>query len=158
MADQRPPYYILVSHSSPQSTAPGNTKALTHPAIQYHYADDPPLAVLPHSRDEEVLVLDYDPSGLASPHAQTLSGNSVVTGVKVTAPGAAAAGNDFAWSEKMFVLQTTRLDDQPATGEGDPRTILANFKERNVILRQVLDYHSPCEDPQATPIIPSRLH
>lgn len=51
-----PPYYILVApsalgnHSHPSS--------LTHPTVQYHYADDPPAALLPSAEHPNVIILE----------------------------------------------------------------------------------------------------
>ena len=106
-----PPRYILVSHSSQSPNCSAPVKTLSHPHIHYQYADDPPLALLPSSSAEQVIVLDYDPSGRTSPHAQSISGPAAVTGVKVTdAPGHIPTGEDASSNDKMYVVHTTGLD------------------------------------------------
>jgi hypothetical protein len=104
-----PPYYILVSHSPLSTNAPGAlSNALGHPQIQYHYADDSPLALLPQTANENVLVLDYDPTIPISPAAKSMSKNMVVTGVKVAeAPGAAVDEDEWKKNDKMYILETT---------------------------------------------------
>jgi hypothetical protein len=110
------PCYVLVSSSSrARTTAVASSAApiLGHPVLQYHYANDSPLSLLPRSNDEQVLVLDYDPLSPALTRAQSISGSSAVTGIKVTdAPGAGSAEGDGIWSNKMFVLETTTFDSR----------------------------------------------
>lgn len=116
MGQHTVPRYVLVSSSSrTQLTAVTGptTSVLGHPVLQYHYANDSPLSLLPVSRDEQVLVLDYDPQNPAFTRAQSISGSSAVTGIKVTdAPGAGSAEGDAGWSNKMFVLETTMFDSR----------------------------------------------
>src|ERR1700722_9800055 len=104
-----PPLYLLISPSSfsssthPQSQIPLSS-TLSHPIIQYHYTDDSPLALLPQSPNEQVLLFDYDPA--TAPTARSISQNVAVLDVKVTeAPGAGAGteGGD----KKMYILETT---------------------------------------------------
>ena len=106
------PHYILISNSAFPSTVgqPGPflagppVSSLFHPAtIHYHYADDPPLQLMPlanqtTSSDPVVLILEHQVgSHLESNHgspplASSLSSTAVVTGVRVTdAPGAHVA-------------------------------------------------------------------
>jgi hypothetical protein len=101
-----PPYYILVSHSPLSAQTPGApSTALCHPVIQYHYADDSPLSLLPQTAGEHVLVLDYDP---ASPNAKSISANVAVTALKVAeAPGAIAAEDELRKNDRMYILETT---------------------------------------------------
>ncbi len=110
------PYYVLVSPSSQvQSPAAGGstTPVLTHPVLQYHYANDSPLSLLPRSSDEQVIVLDYDPLTPQFTRAQSVSGSSAVTGIKVTeAPGAGSAEGSAGWCNDMFVLETTTFDSR----------------------------------------------
>jgi hypothetical protein len=111
------PHYVLVSSSSRTRSATtagsANTAVLGHPILQYHYANDSPLSLLPKSNDEHVLVLDYDPLNPALTRAQSVSGSSAVIGIKVTdAPGAGPAEGDAGWSNKMFVLETTTFDSR----------------------------------------------
>jgi hypothetical protein len=69
----------------------------------------------------------------------------VVTGVKVAeAPGAAAADEDeLKKNDKMYIVETTTTDDK-SNGELSqadrlaPEVILAQFKQRNTILRRAL--------------------
>jgi hypothetical protein len=113
MAIEKPPHFVLVSHSAqPEADAVGPARTLGHADIQYHYADDPPLALLPRSSDEQVLVLDYDPTGNAAPHAQSLSGPATVTGVLVTDAPGAPTDESWPWSSKMFVVNTTIFEQR----------------------------------------------
>jgi hypothetical protein len=113
------PHYVLVSSSSrAQPTAVGAAAAaaapiLSHPILQYHYANDRPLSLLPESAGEQVLLLDYDPLKPASTRVQSISGNAAITGIRVTdAPGAGSAEEDVCLSNKMFVLETTTFDSR----------------------------------------------
>ncbi|KDQ63806.1 hypothetical protein JAAARDRAFT_391763 [Jaapia argillacea MUCL 33604] len=167
-----PPYYILVSHSTlSDDTHAISASSLNHPIIQYHYADDSPLSLLPTSPDEHVVILDYDvsnPSGTTAT-AQSISGGLAVIGLKVTdAPGAAAASEGEAKrNDKMFILETTiatqrTTDTSQNISQQDPHSTLARFRNRNSLLRQALDYpespptltSSPLPLPQTLP--PSR--
>ena len=109
------PYYALVSTSSQaQSTAPTGsaTPVLNHPVLQYHYANDSPLSLLPRTPNEQVLVLDYNPLTPQFTRVQSISGGAAVTGIKVTeAPGAGSEG-DAGWCNSMFVLETTTFDSR----------------------------------------------
>ncbi|KAI9462512.1 hypothetical protein BJY52DRAFT_1355195, partial [Lactarius psammicola] len=114
-----------------------------HPILQYHYANDRPLSLLPESTGEQVLLLDYDPLSPASTRVQSISGNAAITGIRITdAPGAGSAEEDACWSGKMFVLETTTFDSRVLTDDNDPRAVLAQFKQNNAIIQQVLDYES----------------
>jgi hypothetical protein len=116
MEQHKIPHYVLVSSSSraQPSTATGSvTPVLSHPVLQYHYANDSPLSLLPRFPDEQVLVLDYDPLNPSYTRAQSISGSSAVTGIKVTdAPGAGSAEGDVGWSKSMFVLETTTFESR----------------------------------------------
>jgi len=110
------PYYVLVS-PSPQTQSPAatgsTTPVLNHPVLQYHYANDSPLSLVPRSPNEHVLVVDYDPLAPQCTRAQSISGSSAVTGIKVTeAPGARSAEGSAGWSNSMFVLETTTFDSR----------------------------------------------
>ncbi|KAI0036697.1 hypothetical protein K488DRAFT_40704 [Vararia minispora EC-137] len=149
----RPPHFILVSHSTqPEGDAAGPSRTLSHPSIQYHYADDPPLALLPRSSDEQVLILDYDPTGRVPPHAQSLSGPATVTGITVTDAPGTPSDESSPWNNKMFVVNTTSFERWPASGAqpGSPQTVLARFREQNAVIRQVLDYEEPKESANGT--------
>lgn len=108
----QPPYYILVSHSSiasPSIGAPSNT--LGHPTIQYQYTDDSPLVLWPQQPNEHVLVLDYDPDTTNPPTVQSISKALAVTHLKVEeAPGAAAANENDAKNDRMYIIETTMMD------------------------------------------------
>lgn len=115
-----PPFYILVSHSSILNTSTSSTSSATlgHPIIQYHYADDSPLSLVPQTADEHVLVLDYDPAnGSPSiPTIKSISRKLAVTGVKASeAPGAAAAHDELkiTRNDKIYILETcTAMEDK----------------------------------------------
>ncbi|KAJ7139834.1 hypothetical protein C8R44DRAFT_867935 [Mycena epipterygia] len=135
-----PPFYILCARP-----------ALVHPVIQHHYADDSPVALIPHGQ-EHVLVLDYDPNGPAPPTVQSISPSVAVTGLRVEeAPGAAAAAadeGDPARNDRMYIVETTTTaQDRPMDGSmGErkpPHTVLAQFKQRNTLLRRALLYPAP---------------
>ncbi len=110
------PHYVLVSSSTrtqPTTATGSKTPVLSHPVLQYHYANDSPLSLLPRYPDEQVLVLDYDPLNPSCTRAQSISGSAAVTGIKVTdAPGAGSAEGDTGWSKSMFVLETTTFDSR----------------------------------------------
>ncbi|KIK71202.1 hypothetical protein GYMLUDRAFT_132526, partial [Collybiopsis luxurians FD-317 M1] len=92
-----PPYYILFS------TQPASSSTLGHPTIQYHYADDSPLALLPQHPDEHVLLLDYDPNS-QKPIVTSTSRTLAVTGVKIgEAPGAAVAEDKR--NDRMYIIE-----------------------------------------------------
>jgi len=113
MASGELPCYIFVSNSSLLSaTQAAPSSLLLHPSIQYHYQDDPPLDLLPRSEDEQILVLDYDPTGQSQPSAKSVSNSIAVTSLKVTdAPGATVSGSDEFTSknDKMYIIHTSTL-------------------------------------------------
>ena len=120
-AQVKAPHYVLISSSSwAQPTAATAVAAaaaavpiLSHPILQYHYANDRPLSLLPENAEEQVLLLDYDPLNPASTRLQSISGNAAITGIRVTdAPGAGSTEEDVCWSSKMFVLETTTFDSR----------------------------------------------
>lgn len=113
MSTPPPPFYVLLSQhtasslpSSHSQTLPPPPSRLTHPTIQYHYADDPPLALVPSAEHPHIIILDI-PDGSPGqpvtsssetettvlslgPSARSLSSALAVTSVKVAqAPGAA---------------------------------------------------------------------
>ncbi|EPT04256.1 hypothetical protein FOMPIDRAFT_1107706, partial [Fomitopsis schrenkii] len=133
---EHPPYYILVSHNSALATT---SATLSHPVIEYHYADDSPHSLLPQYPDERILVIDYDPSRSSPPTAKSLSPDLSVTNVQVAA-AAGAGGVDE--EHKMYILETMTMPEG-VLGDDDsqsPHDLLAQFKQRNAIIRQVLDY------------------
>ncbi|KAJ3505098.1 hypothetical protein NLJ89_g7593 [Agrocybe chaxingu] len=155
MADHKPPFYVLLAHSTLSNLpagAPSNT--LGHPVIQYHYSDDAPLSLLPNQPGEHVLVLNYDPQS-APPTVQSISDNVVVTGLRLEeAPGAAADESGVQRNDTMFIIETTGNDNAMSASQGDRKSaqaILSHFKHRNAILRRALDYPANVEDNLASP-------
>ncbi|KAF8807575.1 hypothetical protein BYT27DRAFT_7223390 [Phlegmacium glaucopus] len=142
MAQASPPFYILLAHSS--SSNPPNT--LGHPSIQYHYTDDSPLSLLPNHSDDHVLVLHYDPKSPETPTVQSVSKDLVVTGLRIEeAPGAAVADETGTRNSAMFIIETTANDPHSVMnasyGDRKPaQETLAQFKHRNSILRQAMQY------------------
>ncbi|KAH9835626.1 uncharacterized protein C8Q71DRAFT_858488 [Rhodofomes roseus] len=136
MAADNPPYYILVSHSNPLATS---STTLSHPVIEYHYADDSPHSLLPQYPGERVLVIDHDPNRNASPVTKSLSSDISVTNVKIT--GAAVAGG-LEEEHKMYILETTTMPEELIDDEDlqTPHILLARFKQRNTVIRQAFDY------------------
>lgn len=111
-----PPYYVLVSQAPLQTTpsaAGPSFKSFGHPTIEYHYADDLPHALLPQSAQEHVLVLDYDPTNVTPPRAQSLSTELAVVGVQVAdAPAASSTADDSPnpkKNSKIYVIETTAI-------------------------------------------------
>ncbi|KZP12032.1 hypothetical protein FIBSPDRAFT_799455 [Athelia psychrophila] len=144
-----PPYYILVSQSA---LAGGNGSppiTLGHPSIQYHYADDSPLALLPQSADEHVLILDHCASDRV-PTMKSISRDLAVTGIRVSeAPGAKAAHDELKikQNDKMYILETCStteadraVEDASQSDLQSVQSILSRFKQRNGVLHGVLDY------------------
>ncbi|KAJ3790241.1 hypothetical protein GGU10DRAFT_178497 [Lentinula aff. detonsa] len=126
-----PPYYILFS------TQPASSSSLGHPTIQYQYADDSPLALLPQHPDEHVLLLDYDQTSPV-PTVNSTSRTLAVTGIKVEeAPGAAVAENRH--NDRMYIIEgtTVPVEDkllQLSSERPSPHVIIAQFKQRKVDL------------------------
>ncbi|KAJ6627219.1 hypothetical protein B0H10DRAFT_2210610 [Mycena sp. CBHHK59/15] len=135
-----PPFYILCARTS--LAAPTPAPALVHPAIQYHYADDPPLALLPHPA-EHVLVLDFRPPAPA-PTVHSFSPAVAVTALRIEeAPGAAADAVPRR-NDRMYIVETTAAADRPLdaslTERRPAHAVLAQFKQRNTIMRRALLY------------------
>ncbi|KAJ3841063.1 hypothetical protein F5878DRAFT_34680 [Lentinula raphanica] len=125
-----PPYYILFS------TQPANSSSLGHPTIQYQYADDSPLALLPQHPDEHVLLLEFDQTS-SVPTVTSTSRTLAVTGIKVEeAPGAAVAEDKH--NDRMYIIEATTapVEDklQLSSERPSPHTVLAQFKQRKVNL------------------------
>ncbi|TFK57345.1 hypothetical protein OE88DRAFT_1730718 [Heliocybe sulcata] len=148
MASTSPPFYILVSQSTLTNDTHANlSSALNHPVIQYQYADDSPLSLLPETEGEHVLVLDWDPLAIGvAPTGRSLSQHLTVTGVKVTdAPGAGAADEEDKKNDRMYILETT-VEPAPSAQNGlggdekDALSVLTKFKEMNTALHRALDY------------------
>jgi hypothetical protein len=100
-----PPHYILFAHRA---------NALGHPAVQYHYADDNPAALLPASPDEHVLVLDHNPDSPHPPTVMSLSPKIAVTNIRIEdAPGTSIdEDGQIKASEKMHIIETSLADDR----------------------------------------------
>ncbi|RPD63017.1 hypothetical protein L227DRAFT_651302 [Lentinus tigrinus ALCF2SS1-6] len=142
-----PPYYLLIAHSQSLNnpSVPAST-SLSHPVIEYHYADDPANTLLPRYPGEHVLVLDYDPARPGTPTVKSLSADLVISAVKVAdAPGAAVAGEPALRNNNMYVIETMTkpVENAIVAAEGDEQSVhavLARFKQRNAALRRILDY------------------
>ncbi|ESK98376.1 hypothetical protein Moror_126 [Moniliophthora roreri MCA 2997] len=129
-----PPYYILFTESSSSSNTLG------HPTIQYHYADDSPLSLLPQYPDEHVILLDYDPAS-SIPTVVSTSKSLAVTGLSIKeAPGAAASEEKH--NDRMYIIETTSsIDNLPRNDRQQAQAIVAEFKQRNAVLRRALTYN-----------------
>ncbi|KAK0198672.1 hypothetical protein F5146DRAFT_102120 [Armillaria mellea] len=155
-SNKPPPYYILFSNSS---LSPAPSATLGHPTIQYHYADDSPLSLLPQHPQEHVLLLDYDPSSSAPPTVKSISKNMSVTGLKIEdAPGVAAVDEGGTKrAEKMFIIETTVLENRNADHEDkSPHAVLSEFKHKNAILRRGLVYPETSKAGSTTNLSPTR--
>ncbi|KAL5534425.1 hypothetical protein ACEPAG_887 [Sanghuangporus baumii] len=141
---REPPLYLLtqpLASSSAQSAA-----NFAHPVIEYQFADDPPSNLLPKSDAETVIIVDYEDND-AVPVARSLNHETAVAGVKVTpAPGVGAAGDgETRRNDTMYIIET--LAAVSSTGETmaeheDPQQLLAQFRERNALLKRILDQPS----------------
>ncbi len=151
-ASTGPPYYLLISHSQCLNNASVPTStSLSHPVIEYHYADDAPASLLPQHAGEHVLVLDYDLERSGTPIVKSLSPDLVVSALKVAdAPGAAVVGESAMANNSMYVIETMpRPTDKSVVsphssvpsltrtcspaGEGDEQNVhavLTQFKQR----------------------------
>jgi hypothetical protein len=154
-----PPFYILYSSSPINTNAAGApSTSLGHPTIQYYFADDPPISLLPQSPDEHVLVLDFDPTSGAAPTVRSISKNIAVTTVKVAEAPGAAAEDELKRNDRMYILETTTTTDDKCVesyvssyirstpylrrsttdvnllSRQTPQAILAQFKQRWVML------------------------
>jgi len=114
-ASTEPPYFILVSLSSLQHSSGSSSSSLAHVNVEYRYADDSPLTLLPRHTDEHVLVLNHDPAKGDIPTVQSTSTHMAVTGVKVSVAPGASTNEDYGRNDSMFVLEvasTGTSDDQ----------------------------------------------
>jgi hypothetical protein len=159
-----PPYYILVSL---QHNSPNQSNALVHADIEYRYADDSPLSLLPHFPDEHVLVFNYDPAAPAKPTISSTSSQLALSGVKVLPAPGTRADEDASKNGNMYIVEVTSTSDDQ-TGSGvqssqaylqNPRAIVARFKERNADLRRILEYPDtpPNQHPSPTPHSPNEM-
>lgn len=80
--------------------------------IHYHYADDPPLSLIPSSKGKDIeqqqyIILDYDPH---APHmpllVRSISDGLAVVGVKVTDAPGIGPGIDEERNTHMYVIDT----------------------------------------------------
>lgn len=109
-----PPYYVLISHRqlSSEPSIPASS-TLSHPTIEYHYADDAPHSLLPQFPGEHVVVLDYDHANNASANAKSLSSELAVTGLRMTEPpGAGVAQEPSNKNSKMYIIETTTASQE----------------------------------------------
>lgn len=112
MADDfPPPFYVFLAHSPLSNLSTGAlSNTLAHPALQYHYADDSPLCLLPTQPDEHVLIFNYDPKSKFA-NIQSISDTLAVTGLRVEeAPGAVANDSGIKKNTSMFIIETTTND------------------------------------------------
>lgn len=103
-----PPYYILVAH---QHNSAGQSTALIHADIEYRYADDSPLSLLPRFPDEHVLVFNYDPASATKPTISSTSSQLALSGVKVLPAPGARADEDASKNDNMYILEVTSTSD-----------------------------------------------
>jgi len=138
---------MLMQSTMPLVGASPSTASLVHPIIQYHFADDNPKDILPRHDGEAVIILDYEP-GKVAPLVESASRNIAVTGIKVTDAPPSGTPNDGEprRNDNMFIIETISGQGDEEQGAvatssslNDPRLILAQFRERNEILKQVLD-------------------
>ncbi|KAN0100771.1 hypothetical protein V8E55_000755 [Tylopilus felleus] len=145
MSVHDPPYYILVSL---QHNSASQSNALIHADIEYRYADDSPLSLLPRFPDEHVLVFNYDPASATKPTICSTSSRFALSGVKVLPAPGARADEDVSKNDNLYILQVTSTSDDQ-TGSSvessqahlqNPHAIVARFKQRNADLRRILEY------------------
>ncbi|KAH9944450.1 uncharacterized protein BXZ73DRAFT_73963 [Epithele typhae] len=154
----RPAYYVLVAQTNALNPVTAASTTLGHPAIEYHYADDSPAALLPQFPGEHVLVLDYDSARPGPPAVKSLSQDLIVSSLKVSdAPGAAVAGEPALRNNNIYVVE---IATKPVAESASPlpeeddmsvHTVLARFKQRNAVLRHILDYPTAATTGQDPP-------
>lgn len=106
-----PPYYILVAHSSLQHNPAGQSNALIHADIEYRYADDSPLSLLPRFPDEHVLVFNYDPGDATKPTISSTSSQLALSGVKVLPAPGARVDEDSSKNDNMYIIEVASTSD-----------------------------------------------
>ncbi|KIJ21590.1 hypothetical protein PAXINDRAFT_64030 [Paxillus involutus ATCC 200175] len=112
MASSEPPYYIIVAHTSLQhSSSCQSPSALAHADIEYRYADDSPLLLLPRHPDEHVLVLNHDPANPTRPTVESTSSQLALSGMKVLPAPGAGADEDANRNDNMYVLEVASTSD-----------------------------------------------
>ena len=105
------PYYILVAHSSLEHNSTSQSNALIHADIEYRYADDSPLSLLPRFPDEHVLVFNYDPANATKPTISSTSNQLALSGVKVLPAPGARVEDDASKNVNMYILEVTSAAD-----------------------------------------------
>lgn len=100
-----PPLYVLLQPNLPSASSAPAT--FVHPVIEYHFADDPPTALLPTSANESVLVLDYTSSDII-PTVQSLHSGSAISNLRIVdAPGVSSAKqSEPTINDKMYIIET----------------------------------------------------
>lgn len=142
----KPPYYLLVSHSSLQHSSGFSSNSLAHANVEYRYADDSPLMLLSRHPDEHVLVLNHDPAKGDIPTVQSTSSHMAVTGIKVSVAPGTSVNEDHNMNDNMYVLEVVSTSDDHLSMESshaylqNPQAIVARFKQRNTVLRCVFGY------------------
>lgn len=106
-----PPHYLLVSLSSLERSSGFTSNSLAHANVEYRYADDSPLTLLPRHPDEHVLVLNHDPVKGEVPAVQSTSPHMAVTNVKVSVAPGASTGEDHTRNDNMFVVEVVSTSD-----------------------------------------------
>jgi hypothetical protein len=137
-AQVHPPRFVLVQHANGGGVGSGAANTLTHPKIEYLYADDTPTSVLPRYTGEHVIVLDYDPNNNTTPQAQSVSSALTVSTVKVTdAPGVGLIDESNGGNNKIYVIETLGLGediklplDEPESDVTAAQTLLAHYRQR----------------------------
>ncbi|KAL5519128.1 hypothetical protein ACEPAH_811 [Sanghuangporus vaninii] len=140
-AKHEPPLYLLtqpLASSSAQSAA-----NFAHPVIEYQFADDPPSNLLPKSDAETVIIVDYGDND-AVPVARSLNRELAVAGVKVT-PAPGAGDGETRRNDMMYIIETLAAEsstEETLAEHEDPQQLLAQFRERNALLKRILDQPS----------------
>ena len=114
MSVNEPPYYILVAY---QHNSAGQGNALIHADIEYRYADDSPLSLLPRFPEEHVLVFNYDPASATKPTISSTSGQLALSGVKVLPAPGARIDEDASKNDNMYILEVTSTSDDQYAGQ-----------------------------------------
>ena len=124
MSVHDPPYYILVSL---QHNSASQSNALIHADIEYRYADDSPLSLLPRFPDEHVLVFNYDPASATKPTICSTSSRFALSGVKVLPAPGARADEDVSKNDNLYILQVTSTSDDQYARQSVMFGLLLNF-------------------------------
>ncbi|KAI6006519.1 hypothetical protein F5J12DRAFT_831247 [Pisolithus orientalis] len=135
-SSRAPPYYVLASHNTLQSTTSAQpSTVLAHVDIHYRHADDSPLSLLPSHPDEHVFVLYHDPDNPTAPTIRSTSSQFSLSGIKDKNPN-------------MYVLQVTSIDadsshvnlESSQAYPQNPQALVTRFKQRNYAIRNILEY------------------